>query len=246
MYLGAGWRSGKLACTAQQGTWEVKQFIHNFLHGTSYSLFQTIARKMKLMRSEGWYLWICSWMLEIHHKQAEVVVSRVLSEKLLLKNKTLANEYKKLKVWKLAITLLQFDIVLQTCECCSLCLCHSSKIKLLIRVRINLEQQKFIDCLCLCSSCLPAYIVGGPCEKEKTVAFTGGGAEAAHWATKLHRKWGWKFWWDQAVSSASGMCKQRACTKPGINCEIRNMYANFWSFSTLSYLSTKTHACAHS
>ncbi|CAK9213738.1 unnamed protein product [Sphagnum troendelagicum] len=39
-----------------------------------------------------------SWMLEIHHKQAEVVVSRVLSEKLLLKNKTLANEYKKLKV----------------------------------------------------------------------------------------------------------------------------------------------------
>jgi hypothetical protein len=37
-------------------------------------------------------------MLEIHHKQAEVVVSRVLSEKLLLKNKTLANEYKKLKV----------------------------------------------------------------------------------------------------------------------------------------------------
>jgi hypothetical protein len=42
------------------------------------------------------------------------------------------------------------------------------------------------------------------------------------------------------------MCKQRACTKPGINCEIRNMYANFWSFSTLSYLSTKTHACAHS
>lgn len=132
MYLGAGWRSGKLACTAQQGTWEVKQFIHNFLHGTSYSLFQMIARKMKLMRSKVWYLWICSWMLEIHHKQAEVVVSRVLSEKLLLKNKTLANEYKKLKVWKLAITLLQFDIVLQTCECCSLCLCHSSKIKLLI------------------------------------------------------------------------------------------------------------------
>ncbi|KAH9532376.1 hypothetical protein CY35_19G090000 [Sphagnum magellanicum] len=38
-----------------------------------------------------------SWMLEMHHKQAEVVVSRVLSEKLLLKNKTLANEYKKLK-----------------------------------------------------------------------------------------------------------------------------------------------------
>jgi hypothetical protein len=57
-----------------------------------------IARKMKLMRSKVWYLWICSWMLEIHHKQAEVVVSRVLSEKLLLKNKTLANEYKKLKV----------------------------------------------------------------------------------------------------------------------------------------------------
>lgn len=53
---------------------------------------------MKLMRSKVWYLWICSWMLEIHHKQAEVVVSRVLSEKLLLKNKTLANEYKKLKV----------------------------------------------------------------------------------------------------------------------------------------------------
>ncbi len=69
-----------------------------FLHGTTYSLFQMIARKMKLMRSEVWYLWICSWMLEIHHKQAEVVVSRVLSEKLLLKNKTLANEYKKLKV----------------------------------------------------------------------------------------------------------------------------------------------------
>jgi hypothetical protein len=38
-----------------------------------------------------------SWMLEMHHKQAEIVVSRVLSEKLLLKNKTLANEYKKLK-----------------------------------------------------------------------------------------------------------------------------------------------------
>jgi hypothetical protein len=46
-------------------------------------------------------------MLEMHHKQAEIVVSRVLSEKLLLKNKTLANEYKKLKVFKSAPSLTQ-------------------------------------------------------------------------------------------------------------------------------------------
>jgi hypothetical protein len=50
-------------------------------------------------------VWIYSWMLEMHHKQAEIVVSRVLSEKLLLKNKTLANEYKKLKVFKSAPSL---------------------------------------------------------------------------------------------------------------------------------------------
>lgn len=40
----------------------------------------------------------CSWMVEMNHKQAEIVVARVLSEKMRLKNKTLAAEYKRLKV----------------------------------------------------------------------------------------------------------------------------------------------------
>ena len=38
-------------------------------------------------------------MLEMNHKQAEIVVARVLSEKMRLKNKTLIAEYKKLKAW---------------------------------------------------------------------------------------------------------------------------------------------------
>jgi len=38
-----------------------------------------------------------NWMVEMNHKQAEIVVARVLSEKMRLKNKTLAAEYKRLK-----------------------------------------------------------------------------------------------------------------------------------------------------
>lgn len=39
-----------------------------------------------------------NWMVEMNHKQAEIVVARVLSEKMRQKNKTLAAEYKRLKV----------------------------------------------------------------------------------------------------------------------------------------------------
>lgn len=38
-----------------------------------------------------------NWMVEMNHKQAEIVVARVLSEKMRLKNKTLSAEYKRLK-----------------------------------------------------------------------------------------------------------------------------------------------------
>lgn len=40
-----------------------------------------------------------SWMQEMNHKQAEIVVGRALSEKMKLKNKTLIADYKKLKVY---------------------------------------------------------------------------------------------------------------------------------------------------
>ncbi len=73
-----------------------------------HSPFQTKSWHNEVMWELRFCLvWISSWMLEMHHKQAEIVVSRVLSEKLLLKNKTLANEYKKLKVFKSAPSLTQ-------------------------------------------------------------------------------------------------------------------------------------------